>query len=302
MLPYFPFDDDLWAMTMGVRPLGDAPLIEVDVQRYETEIALKQAQLGDDHRFYFQAQPRTEAMQWEAVELLLPNLARHYPQHFRLEIQGAHWTWCNRLLGSTTSFQLGDRTALPYKPLDWLGRHVQDDLLLLDGNQPSVPLVAGQLCFANVWSLNDKLGKSFLAIHDPIPRFGTAIGQPAQLLMERLKAGRPVWRVNWAVKASDQLNLPPHIDETQWKAAVTVENAGVRCFFRVERQMLARLERTNAILFTVHTYLVPISELAQSPQWKQRLWGVLQSTPPDVLAYKGITPFVEPLKQYLTPD
>jgi hypothetical protein len=288
------------------------------------------------------------------VELLLPELARHYPQHFQLTIDGRDWCWQNRLRRQTTRFRLGDEASLPtgdeiaawpvgsasqppaapvtgatndewpadgtagtaadgwivrptgvaagrpLAPLDWMGRQVQEDLLLM-GATEAAPLVAGQLCFPSGWCLDDKLGHSFLAIHAPVPGFAQAIGQPALKLMQRLKRDRPVWRVNWAIKPTDRLDLPPASRPSQraLRRLVTATNAGQRCFLRVERQTLSRLPRSGLILFTIHTFLTPLAELCAEPLLARRLLGILRSAPADFLAHKGITDFAAPLLAYL---
>jgi hypothetical protein len=299
---YFPFSADVYRMSMGTNALGDGAIIEVDAPNYQHELALKDAILRDNYGYYFQALPDTEPMQWEAVELLLPELARCYPQHFALRTGGAGWLWRNMLLDQIWRFQPGDRASLPQPPLDWLGRQVQEDLLLLSGDAATgMPLVAGQLCFANAWCLDDKLGKSFLRIHDEVPLFAESIGRSSNLLMERLKVNRPVWRINWSIKATDQLNLAPPINDAlaALQEHVTAANAGERCFLRLERQVLLRLPRTGGILFSIHTYQAPIARVADCAGHARRLHGVLCTTPPAMLRYKGIAPFAAPLLAYL---
>lgn len=301
MQPHLLLHSALFSMTMGVQPLHDTSPIEVDPASYVTEIALKYALLADNHRFYFQALPETEALQWDAVAFLLPEMARHYPHYFTLEVENGFWHWRNMLLNAEHRFRYGDSSTLPHAPLDWLGRQVQEDLLLLDGNRLGVPLVAGQLCFANAWCLDDKMDQSFLAIHRDVPLFQEQIGAASQRLMERIKPGRPLWRVNWAIKATNLLNVPPHINAAlaPLAQAVTTENAGERCFFRIERQTLARLPNTNGVLFTVRTYRLPIAELVQIPDQACRLLGTLRTASPETLEYKGIAPFATPLVAYL---
>ena len=301
MQPHLLLQSPQFSMTMGVQPLHDAPLIEVDPQTYAGDLALKYALLAGNHRFYFQAVPGTEEMQWEAVRFLLPEMARHYPHYFLLEIKEPDWHWHNSLLNAEYSFRCCDSSTLPEAPLDWLGRQVQEDLLLLDGNRPGVPLVAGQLCFANAWCLDDKLEQSFPAIHQDVPLFQEQIGRASQRLMERIKSGRPLWRANWSIKATKLLNLPPHINAAlaPLARAVTAENAGERCFFRVERQTLARLPETSGVLFTVRTYQIPIAELVQLPDQACRLLGTLRTASRETLEYKGIAPFATPLMRYL---
>src|ERR1019366_4568249 len=105
-----------------------------------SELALKNALLLDAYREYFQALPDTEAAQWEVVELLLQNMVAHYPQYFALVQDGKHWRWRNQLLGEETRFLFGERERLPLPPLDWVGRQVQEDLLIMqntdDGRMP----------------------------------------------------------------------------------------------------------------------------------------------------------------------
>jgi dimethylamine monooxygenase subunit A len=301
MLPYFPFTGEVYRMTLGAQALNPDRLLEIDPANYRDEIGLKAGILADDHPYYFKALPQTEAFQWEVLEFLLANLATHYPEHFSLEIAGNNRRWQNRLLDLDQTFTSGDSSTLALAPLDWLGRQVQEDLLVLDGNDPAIPLVAGQLCFASGWCLDDKIGKSFLEIHDPVPLFADQIGQPSQLMMARLKADRPVGRVNWGVKSSSQLNQAtrflPELAGTY--RGINPENAGERCFFRVERQVLARLPQTNGVLFTIHTYQVLLKEIAANPEQRRYLLGVLKTAPPELLQYKGMLPYTPALVGYL---
>lgn len=302
-LPIFPFEQGRYAMTMGTRALAPDCLIEVDAARYQAELALKAAILASDERYYYQcpATPDITAMAWETVTALLPVMARRYPDYFALQIDGARWRWTNHLLGQTADIIPGDAASLPRPPLDWLGRQVQEDLLLLDGAATGTPLVAGHLCFPAGWCLDEKLGQPFLAIHDPVPGFREQIGRSADLLMQRIKPGHPSVRYGWSLTVTDQLNRAPKVsgDVPQLRAAVTAENAGERLFVRVERQTFSRLPRTRAVLFTIHTYLAPLAAVLTDPDRLERFAGVISTMPPPLRDYKGITPLSERLLAYL---
>jgi hypothetical protein len=302
-LPIFPFEQDRYAMTMGTRALAPECLIEVDAARYRAELALKAAILAADERYHYQcpAAPDTTAMAWETVTHLLPAMARRYPGYFALQVDGARWRWTNRLLGQTTDFIPGDTATLPRPPLDWLGRQVQEDLLLLDGTAAGTPLVAGHLCFPAGWCLDEKLGQSFLAIHDPVPGFREQIGRSADLLMQRIKPDHPSIRYGWSLAVTDRLNRAPKVsgDLPRLRAAVTAENAGARLFVRVERQTFSRLPRTRAVLFTIHTYLAPLAAVLTDRDRLERFSGVLRTLPPPLRDYKGITPLADRLLAYL---
>ena len=302
MLPYFPFEQDSYAMTLGVRALrpGES-LIEVDEAHYARELALKQAHLSANLRARFQALPGTEPSQWETVTELLPLMARQFPQHFALEVEGGRWHWRNLLLGTETRFTPGDPGGLPLAPLDWLGRQVQEDLLLMDGTRQGLPLMAGQLCFPSMWSLDEKMGLSLLDIHVPVPGFGEKLGVATTRLMEGLKPGRTVTRCNWALTVTDRMDLEPW-SFPEWRhlfEGITADNAGERCFLRLERQTLSLMPRTGAILFTIHTYRAPVATEVEDPARRRRLAGVLRTVPADTSTYKRLTPFLAPLLAWL---
>ncbi len=305
MLPYFPFDDAAFSMNMRVQALQARPLIEVDMATYHDELALKTSLLTQEYTHYFQAQAGTEALQWETLALLLPEMAREYPQHFTFTINGMRWRWRNNLLADETDFVFGESGSLPLPPLDWLGRQMQEDLLLLDGVEGNgMPLVAGHLCFPNAWCLNDKMGQSFLTIHTPVPLFAEHLARSTSLLLARLKVGRPVWRVNWSIKATARLNSMPRFfyeEEQAWQD-FTLENIGERCFLRLERQILARLPRTKGILFTIHTYQAPLSEVVCDAAYlhhARRIAGVVRTMPQEVAHYKSVVAYKELLLKYL---
>lgn len=302
MLPYFPFDDATFKMNMKVQALGDKSLIEVDGELYREELALKNALLSDEYEQYFRAEVGTEAMQWDVVDLLLHDMVEHYPQYFELNIDGDQWRWRNHISGEEVHFVFGESGSLPVPPLDWVGRQVQEDLLILRGDVGSgMPLVAGQLCFPNAWCLDDKMGQSFLGIHDPVPLFLEYLGRSSSLLLERLKIGRPVWRINWSIKATARLNQIPRFsfEEQQAYQYFAVENIGERCLLRIERQTLSRLPRTGAILFTIHTYQTSIAEVLRNVEQARCMLGVLRTTPRELLVYKNIEPYVGVLLSYI---
>ena len=301
MPEYFPFERDGYEMTMDARA-GVGPLIEVDAGAYHAELALKDQILASDPRYYCQCPRGAEPLAWEALALLLPDMARHWPRHFTLEQGGDRWAWTNRLLGTHTAFTPGDAATLPRPPLDWLGRQVQEDLILMAaGPDGESVCAAGHLCFGASWCLDDKLGRGFGDIHGPVPGFRERIGRPADLMMRRLKAGRPTGRLNWTISATDRLNQAPAVAH-EWahlKRGITARNAGARCFLRVERQTFSRLPRTGGVLFTIRTYNTPVSEVAADPARRRRFTAVVRGIPPATRGYKGMAPFADALLRYL---
>jgi hypothetical protein len=52
--------------------------------------------------------------------------------------------------------------------------------------------------------------------------------------------------------------------------------------------LLARLPRSNGMLFGIRTYLISLSDLATNPLWARRLHKVLDSLPIEIAEYKGL--------------
>ncbi|PWN49278.1 hypothetical protein IE53DRAFT_388526 [Violaceomyces palustris] len=68
---------------------------------------------------------------------------------------------------------------------------------------------------------------------------------------------------------------------------------------RTERQTLRRLARSNAIIFTIRTYLVPLTEMAKERGVPGRLASAMRSWPEDVKWYKGSELYSDCVLPYL---
>ncbi|MGE0029095.1 MAG: DUF3445 domain-containing protein [Thermoleophilia bacterium] len=266
-LPILPVGDRHAPRSLGVRPLGDAPLAVRDAERLPGELALRRRLLEEDREARFAALPGTRGAQAAALRLLVADARR----------QGA------RL----------DPPAGLADPLDWAGRHVAEDLLLLDAADPQVPLVAGSLCFPNGWEIRAALGRSIAEIHAPVPGFAAAIGGPTLALMRRLRVERPVWRANWTLRTTDRPDLPPGTP-----LPPPPDDPG-RVWVRVERQTLSRVPGVPAVLFTVHTRSRTVAEVCADPVRARRLHAALAAMGPEMRAYKAVDALAGPVMGWL---
>ncbi|MBD2703503.1 DUF3445 domain-containing protein [Spirosoma sp. BT702] len=302
MLPYFPFGQR-YNDKMGTTPLLESDrLVEIDAN-YVADVTLKRQLLKELPDYYYQALPGNVTAQWEVLDLVLQNLARVSPESFSLRQDGTCWHWKNHLLDEETTFMFGDETTLPLEPLDWVGRQVQEDLILLAGDDAT--LVAGQLCFANDWSLDEKIGLSFWEIHAPITSIVEPMLRAAQTFMARLPIGRPVWRTNWSVKISNQLDMTsrhtPALKQQliEQLPTLTPDTIGEQLYVRIERQTLTRLPHSGAVLFGIHTYQNRLADEAADPERAYRMARVFSTTPTAMLDYKNMTAFMPALQMYL---
>ena len=267
VLPVLPVGDRPAPRSLGVRPLGDAPLTIRDPGRLPAELALRRRLLDEDRDARFDALPGTREAQAAALRLLAADVRR----------QGADL----------------DPPAGPVERVGEAGRHVAEDLLLLDAARPDVPLVAGSLCFPNGWEIRGALGRPVAAIHAPVPGFAATIGGPTLALMRRLRPERPVWRANWTLRTTDRLDLPPG-------AAMPPAPADPgRIWVRVERQTLSRVPGADALLFTVHTRSRAVAEESADPVRARRLHTALAAMGQDMRAYKGVGELAGPVMRWL---
>jgi hypothetical protein len=297
----FPFQDSHYRYSNNSIPL-DPPVSFEITPSYLEEVDQKRKLLTESHERCFKAASHTLPAQWDVVELLLTQMAAFYPEHFQVDIRNESCFFHNRLTDEKLSFRLGDAASLPLAPLDFIGRHVQEDLIIMGQRDGALYLDAGQLCFPSNWSLYFNAGMSFQEIHSPIPRFSEqGLDDKIARFLMRIEAGKPWTRINWSLMAGNRLDtaLETFDDWGKSRELVTPENAGELVHLRVEVQKLFRLTRSNSLLFTIHTKLLPLQELAQNKEWLARTHQVITELPAYIAEYKGIHAYKAAVIEYL---
>lgn len=267
---YFPLTSHQFQHDFGVRALPPEQSVIEATELYEAQIRLRRQQLQRDRDAYFRADDASLPAQQEALQWIVSQA-----EFFDLPLPGDE------------------------PPLLSAGLNVQEDLVLMrDDYASGYPIVAGVVCFPSGWCIADKMGKNVWDVHQPVPEFAELAATKTVKLLRGLKTLRPVWRMNWGVRSSGELDQsPPQL--AKWESTappLDVGNAGQRCWFRVERQTLTRLPG-GAILFTIHTHQASLETL--TPEQRAMLCGTLASCPEATLRYKGIWPFHATLLEYL---
>ena len=142
-------------------------------------------------------------------------------------------------------------------PLIIAARLVQQDLLLMESRGGDLILTAAVLCFPASWSLKEKLGKSLMGIHLPVKHYEEDLNKRVLRLFEAIKPDRPLWRANYLCYEDPNLFQPRTEDNRRYE--------GID-YMRVERQALRRLPQSNAVLFSLHTYVVKMQS-----SWREEL-------------------------------
>lgn len=299
----FPFEETHHIYSNNLKPLESACCIQVTDQ-YVLEVAERRRLLFNHPDRCFRATLDTLSAQWEVLDAVIHQLVNHYPECFELQKHGDEWIFRNILLNETERFTFGDESTLATQPLNWIGRQVQEDLILMVQRDDELYLDAGQLSFPSVWSLTFDFGMSFREIHRPVP-WSEELGDKIRRFLLRVEVGRPWTRLNWAMQVGRRLDISPETF-ADWGAAryqLTQENLAKEVHLRVEEQCILRLPGSNALLFTIHTYLKSLEELSENPEWILTLHAVLTTLSEQVAEYKGLTVYrqdvIQRLESYL---
>ena len=161
-----------------------------------------------------------------------------------------------RLIGGAIQRPDGALVALKADPnlLVTAARLAQEDFLILEQTPDGHVLTSAVLCFPASWTLSQKIGRNMLGIHQPVHRYDEGIAKRVNRVMDVLQQGNAVWRANVLCYNDPELHQPRLEHERR------PFDPEARVFVRVERQALKRLTPT-AMVFSIHTYLVPIEAL-----------------------------------------
>lgn len=219
----------------GIQPV-QGPWLHVD-EAYGGQMQLREALLetrpGDVLHIDEQARP--------AAEELLDVVLHDAPQlGFRQE-------------GSQMIRPDGHRVILDRDtPLATLGRLMQCDFCLLEKRGAEHVLTGAVLCFPASWSLYEKAGQPLGRIHIPVDSYTPDLARRVQRLFDGIQPDRPIWRFN-ALWYDDPTLFQPRREAERRTPA----NPQTAPYFRSERQTLYRLPQTRAVVFAIHTYLIP---------------------------------------------
>jgi hypothetical protein len=304
----FPFPQDSYLYSVNIEPATSRDpgsiyehCFDID-EHYLSEMAERARVLEKDPRRYL-VMPHMQDAAWDLLQMLMENLSRDYPQWFALERDGDHWHWQNTALGIDQHFVFGDASTLPYEPLEFITRQVQGDFALLDQRDGDLFMDAGMITSPADWSLAFDAGMSFKQWHSPVPMaHQMGVFDRALKYLLNLQVDQPVRRLNWTLTINPRLDSSPETFH-EWgsdRGTVTAQNAGQLVHLRVELQVMARMPRSNAMMFSIRTYLISLNELVTQPGWGCRLHRVLRDLPDPIADYKGMTRYRQALIEWLS--
>lgn len=259
---------------LGVRPLDLHDWIEFgpDAEGPEGWIEQK-ARLFRDHRTsVFAVLDGIEPESREIADALTTHLWERWPERFEaVAVDGdAH-------------------------PLEAASRLIPEDLVLMVERDGRLVFGGGSVCFPNRWDLRSKLGLSMAEVHDPVAQLNDELGHEIERFLHRLGPERSYWRLGWGV--IDVADGYTPVDGTG-PPRPSHPRAG-DLFVRVERETLRRFPTTRCVLFTIRTYIAPISSVIRDPDSAAALAAAVEAMSPDVHRYKDLVDRADAITSYL---
>lgn len=265
-------DGSPW-LEMGLRRCRPEAWLIVDEHR-QAELRDRAGLLAERHPEVFWAEPGREGTGAEVLELVRSWLATHQPE---------------LLLPATAA---ADPSA---HPLEAAGRLVQEDLVVVSDDGGSPRLVAACLCSPSHWVLAAKSGRPVDEIHAPVPGYRRELGHRVDRYLSAIRPGTISRRRNWGLQEGTERFEPVRPPPT----VVAPDEVPDRLWLRSERQTLRRLAVSGAVLFTIRVQMAPMGALASRPALAAGLAARLRHEPEDLIAYRGLEPYVPSLVEWL---
>ncbi len=141
-------------------------------------------------------------------------------------------------------------------PLVTAARLVQMDLCVLQENEGEIGLSAGVMCFPSSWTLSEKIGRGLSAIHGPVDEYDDKVANSVNRMLGAIRVEQALWRANFLIYTDPDLHQP----RGEGIAKPMAPNAAR--YVRVERQSFRRLPKSGAVIFGIHSAVVPASALS----------------------------------------
>jgi len=156
-------------------------------------------------------------------------------------------------------------------------------------------LAAVHVCTPSGWSPAQVLGRGFAQVHRTVQiptakRFLLEGGKVKDYVGQMLGCTRPHVRFIWTLQVGDALNRNPRTRRPADPLTVDEASGESNVYFRVERQTITGFAGVAASLFTIRTYLYPLSQVVADPRRRDLLKQAVTAMPARVTAYKGWGP------------
>ncbi|KAK0510896.1 hypothetical protein JMJ35_006448 [Cladonia borealis] len=277
-------------MTMGLAKVSRNEWIEID-SKYRTQIIERTNILESHSEQTLGTTPAADHIVSELYrEIIFQQLPQRFPTVFSLSADKR--TINNNITGlSFPSKPLTKKTDHGISSLRILAVNIVEDLFVLrpDIKSGKHLLCAFVACYPNGFETAKLMDKSVSEIHAPVPLYKEKLEMSVDRFFKTIKVGDFMRRFNWSITTcGPQLftpknlnNYPGHTSANDEQSELAIEDV----YLRVERQILTRLPQSRAVVFTVKTYMTPLTDVRVEGSGPQLLAAV-KAWPKKVAFYK----------------
>lgn len=164
----------------------------------------------------------------------------------------------------------------PLKATSYLdiAKETEEDFLIHRVAEERDWLCSAHVCFASHWKPEDKIGRSFDEIHQPVPMNL----KNSKKLVRAMTTSGIFERFVWSVVHDERYNFHPRLPYSKF------DPNSPRVLVKVERQVTVAFPEQNFCLFVLRQYLIKEDQLD-----KASLVSAIERMNPEQKAYKGLS-------------
>lgn len=306
-LKSYPFKDSEYKLTMGIKFLEAKDWLLIE-DTYLDRINEKTRIVTNSHPDYapdkdlrrstvFTSEEGNSAIR-EFYDIVTKYMCDKYPMYFSKSEDQIYNKITEEYIPATS-----EGVDDPESLLIALTRTIEEDFIILlpDPTKKDEPygteyfFKAGVFAFAAGFDPIEKFNQPLTCIHGPIPGYEEKLKTSMNRFFDRLKPGEFVSRSNFSIQTHkklyvDDANKGYHLTQEELDRPIPYEDLDFdnQVHYRSERQVLIKMPKTKATVFTIRTYLHPLSQLKEDPEVAARLSGTLLKFPDDMARYKNI--------------
>ncbi|KAK6465653.1 hypothetical protein DFJ63DRAFT_333071 [Scheffersomyces coipomensis] len=321
-LKSYPFKNAEYKLTMGIKTLDPQDWLLIE-PTYLDRVNTKTKLIHNSHESYpkdkdirastlFMTEEAVPATR-ELYNLIINYMVDKYPMYFKkVDNHQIHNLITDKFLPQTSE------GVDPEKCLEYLVKNIEEDVIILlkdptrehekDGSEYFFK--AGIFAFAAGFDPADRFNKPLSYVHHPIPGYEEKLKLSMNRGFNRLAPGQFITRNNFSIQSHDLFYVDDRnkghnrpVDFVPTPLKVDDLDFDNQVHYRSERQCLTKLPESGAIIFTIRTYLLPLSQVKhESTEVRERLIGAIKGLPEDIAKYKNAVEWGPAVLEYLQRD
>jgi len=234
-LPYTPWRDPALRRLPGIQPVATGEWLQFD-DAYSAQLIEKKRLINERPGDVLALDAGARA----AAQELLLRVLEELRAHDGFDVSGDA---VMRPDGVTVPLDMA-------QPLQTLSQLVQEDFCILQKQGDEHVLTGALLCFPASWTLAEKFMQPLTLIHVPVDSYDGDMAKRVQRMFDMVRPDQPLWRANALFYIDPTLYQPRRANDARVKSGTQTP------FIRSERQTILRLPKSDALVFSIHTYLV----------------------------------------------